>query len=157
MASENSNLVTLDAPPVIVNGRVLTPLRFICEAFGYQVNWCQATQTASILKTSLLTMSDQNLNEILANASVPVLVDFWKSGCEPCQEIVAVINSLSAEDSGRLIIGKLKVDNNQQVTNTYNIIGFPTMILFENGKEILRIVGFKTKDELMSQIDKVLN
>ena len=93
--------------------------------------------------------------EVLGNNNV-VLIDLWAEWCGPCKMMTPVIDELHKEYEGRAVIGKLNVDDNQEVPTTYNVRGIPTFLLFKNGELKDKIVGAQTKTFLKEKIDSLL-
>ncbi len=91
--------------------------------------------------------------DVLKSAS-PVLVDFWASWCAPCRMIAPVIESLADKYAGKVAVGKLNVDENQNVSHNYGIRGIPTLLLFKGGKVVEQIVGVRSKEDLIKILDK---
>jgi thioredoxin 1 len=86
------------------------------------------------------------------NAETPVLVDFWAEWCGPCRMVAPVLEQIAAEQTGKLRIVKLNVDENQQTPMQFGVTGIPTMILFKEGKMVERIVGFLPKPQLLNKL-----
>ena len=83
----------------------------------------------------------------------PVLVDFWAEWCGPCRMVAPVLEQIAAEQTGKLKIVKLNVDENQQTPMQFGVTGIPTMILFKDGQMVERIVGFMPKPQLLKRIE----
>jgi len=83
-----------------------------------------------------------------------VLVDFWADWCMPCKMMAPILNEVAVATEGTATIYKLNVDEQQQVAAQYGIRSIPTMILFKDGKEIERIIGVKSKEAVISSINK---
>jgi thioredoxin 1 len=86
-----------------------------------------------------------------------VLVDFWAAWCMPCKMMVPVLNDLADETNGKVTIAKVNVDEQKATAAKFGIRSIPTMILFQNGREAKRIVGVKTKDYLLKELDRRIN
>jgi thioredoxin 1 len=88
------------------------------------------------------TFTDQNFDEQVIKSDKPVMVDFWATWCGPCQMAGPVVDALADDYNGKIKIGKLDVDANQGVAGKYGVMSIPTVILFKDGKEVARKVGF---------------
>lgn len=98
--------------------------------------------------------TDQNFEEDVLKSSVPVLIDFWAAWCVPCKMIAPTLEELGEEFSGKLKIGKLNVDENRTVANTYGIRGIPSLLLFKDGEVKEQMVGVHSKQEISNMISK---
>lgn len=101
----------------------------------------------------IIKLTDKNFDHQTKNRVV--LVDFWADWCMPCRMMAPVLNDLAGDLNGNAYVGKVDVEQNRELAQKHNIRNIPTMVLFKNGKEVNRFVGVKTKDFLMSQIQKV--
>jgi len=88
------------------------------------------------------TFTDQNFDEAVLKSDKPVMVDFWATWCGPCVMAGPVVDQLATDYAGKITIGKLDVDENQETAGKYGVVSIPTVILFKDGKEIGRKVGF---------------
>ena len=95
--------------------------------------------------------TDQNFSE-LVGSSTPTLVDFWAEWCGPCKMMNGPLEELAGEHSGKLTVAKLNVDENQQTAMTFEVMGIPTMIIFQDGEEKKRMVGAKSKAQLAQDL-----
>lgn len=92
-----------------------------------------------------------NKNFKLALKKEVLLVDFWAPWCGPCKMVAPTLNEI-AETEEDIIIGKVNVDNNQDLAKKYKVRNIPTMVIFKNGVEVGRIVGVKTKKAILTQV-----
>lgn len=89
-----------------------------------------------------VTFTDQNFADEVIKSDKPVMVDFWATWCGPCQMAGPVVDALADDYKGKIKIGKLDVDSNQGVAGQFGVMSIPTVILFKDGKEVARKVGF---------------
>ena len=99
----------------------------------------------------IITLTDKNFNQQIRNKRV--LVDFWAEWCGPCKMMAPILNELAEELPEGQAVGKLNVEEYQSMAQKFQVRGIPTMILFENGREINRFVGVKTKDFLKKNMN----
>ncbi len=98
----------------------------------------------------ILVLTDQNFDQSIQNKTV--LVDFWAEWCMPCKVMAPILNDLSGELPDGKYIGKIDIEKYPKMSQKYGIRGIPTLVLFENGKEIDRFVGVKQKAFLKSKM-----
>jgi thioredoxin 1 len=99
-------------------------------------------------------VSDNDFTAKVLQSSNPVLVDFWAPWCGPCKMAAPVLEELSKEYEGKITVMKVNVDDNQQTAQQFGVMSIPTTILFKNGKEVDRHIGFAGKgpfEELMKK------
>jgi len=92
--------------------------------------------------------TDQNFEEEVLNSQKPVLVDFWAPWCGPCQMMGPIIEELAEELEGKVVVGKLNVDENPQMAQKYGIMSIPTLLVFKNGQVVEQFVGVQPKEVL---------
>ncbi len=97
----------------------------------------------------IVTLSNKNFK--LALKKEVLLVDFWASWCGPCKMVAPVLNEI-AETETDITIGKVNVDNNQDLAKKYKVRNIPTMLIFKNGVEVGRIVGVKSKKAILNEV-----
>lgn len=85
--------------------------------------------------------------EVLQGAE-PTLVDFWAEWCAPCKTIGPAVEAIAEECDGKLRVAKMDVDANPETPRSLGIMGIPTLILFKNGAEVTRIIGYRPKEAL---------
>jgi thioredoxin 1 len=97
-------------------------------------------------------VSDASFDQEVLQSDQPVLVDFWAEWCGPCRMIAPVLEKLADEYSGSLKIAKLDVDANQRTMMQYGVQSIPSLILFKDGKEVERLIGYMPKERLVQRI-----
>jgi thioredoxin 1 len=107
--------------------------------------------------TNVAQFTDGNFDSEVVKSGTPVLVDFWAEWCGPCRLMGPILDELAPAYAGKLKIGKLNVDENQDTPSNFGIMNIPTMILFKGGKETDRIIGALSKADLQKKIDKALS
>jgi thioredoxin 1 len=103
-----------------------------------------------------LEFTDTNFQETALTGGTVAVVDFWAEWCGPCRMIAPFIEEISREYEGKVVVGKLNVDHNQEVSMKYNIRSIPTILFFKNGELVDRQVGVTSKAVLVSKIDALL-
>lgn len=102
-------------------------------------------------------ITDASFEQDVLQSDKLTVVDFWAEWCGPCKMMNPVLDELSQEYEGKVVISKMNVDDNSEVPTNFNIRGIPTFILFKGGEEVGRIVGAQTKSVMKGQIDKFLS
>ena len=102
-----------------------------------------------------ITLTDENFKSVISSNRL-VLVDFWAPWCAPCRIIAPIIEELASQYSGRVVFGKLNVDENTRTAMDFMVAAIPTLILFKNGVEVERLVGAMPKQAIESVLQKHL-
>ncbi|MBO5816829.1 MAG: thioredoxin [Paludibacteraceae bacterium] len=100
-------------------------------------------------------ITDANIESLLAEGK-PVVVDFWAPWCGPCKMMLPIIEELATEYEGKVIVGKLNVDENDDTVGTYGIMNIPTILYFKNGELVNRTVGALNKTKLQELFEELL-
>jgi thioredoxin 1 len=90
--------------------------------------------------------------DTIIQSEKPVLIDFFATWCGPCKMLGPILKEVKDSLGDRVSIIKIDVDKNQQISNQYQVRGVPTMILFQNGKQLWRQSGVLTKEEIIKTI-----
>ena len=99
------------------------------------------------------TITDGNFDQTIQGEK-PVLVDFWAEWCGPCRRLAPTVEELAGDYDGKVVVGKLNVDENPNTAFKFSIRGIPTLLLFKGGQVVEQVVGLQDKDELEKVIDK---
>ena len=102
-----------------------------------------------------LQITDAGFKELL-EGNKPLVVDFWAEWCGPCKMISPVVDELASEYEGKVVIGKVNVDENEELPAKYGIRNIPTLLFFKNGELVDKHVGAATKAILEEKIKKLL-
>lgn len=102
-----------------------------------------------------LQITDANFEELL-NADKPLVVDFWAEWCGPCRMVAPIIDELSNDYEGKVTIGKMDVDNNDEVVGRFGIRNIPTVLFFKGGKMVDKVVGAVPKTTFVEKIEALL-
>lgn len=102
------------------------------------------------------TVTDNEFQDRVLDAESPVVVDFWAPWCGPCRMVSPIVEELSNEYAGQVRFAKMNTDDNEATATQYGIWSIPTLIIFKDGKEVNRLVGFAPKEQLKRQIDRSL-
>ena len=101
-----------------------------------------------------VNFTDASFDKDVLNADVPVLVDFWAEWCGPCRMMAPTADQVASDYAGKVKVGKLDVDTNQQTASRYGIRGIPTLLLFKGGQIVEQKVGAIGKPEFQKMLDK---
>lgn len=102
-----------------------------------------------------MLLTDATFDKEVLASKLPVMVDFWASWCIPSQMMKPTIDRLTEEYAGRVKIGKINVDQNPKTREQFTINGCPTVIMFRDGQEVIRIVGAQSDGQLRKLLDSI--
>src|SRR3954447_8458440 len=104
---------------------------------------------------NIIILTKDNFEQEVLKSATPILVDFWAEWCGPCKMIAPILDELADEYSGRVNIGKVNIDDHQNLATEYGVRAIPTLLLFQNGQVAEQIVGLRSKRDLKASFDEV--
>ena len=100
---------------------------------------------------NVLKITNSNFNEEVLSSDKTTIVDFYADWCGPCKMMSPIIDKI-AEENENILVGKLNVDEAQDIAGQYNVMSIPTIIIFKDGKEYKRFVGVTSKDNIINAL-----
>ena len=101
----------------------------------------------------VVTLTADNFDTEVLQSATPVLVDFWAEWCGPCKMIGPMVDQLADENDGKATIGKVIIDEHQQLAVQYNVQSIPTLLVFKGGEVVEQAVGARSKADLQGMLD----
>ncbi|MEK6300748.1 MAG: thioredoxin [Acidobacteriota bacterium] len=114
---------------------------------------CKQPLSVSAASAHPITLTDANFAEVVERAPMPVLVDMWAEWCGPCRMIAPTIEQLATELAGRVIVGKMNIDDNPATPSRFGVRSIPTLLVFKDGREVDRLVGLMPKQEILQRLE----
>ena len=105
---------------------------------------------------NLIEFTDDNFDTEVLKSDLPVLVDFWAEWCGPCKMIAPIVEEIAGDYAGKVKVGKVNVDFNNQVAMQYGIRGIPALLVFKGGTVANQIVGAVPKNNITQILDEVI-
>lgn len=106
--------------------------------------------------SSATDVTDANFEEIVINSGETIMVDFWAEWCGPCRQVGPILDQIAAENSDKIKIVKLNVDDNPQMAMKYQITSIPAMKVFKGGEVVKTVIGAKPKPALEADLAEFL-
>ena len=105
---------------------------------------------------NIVKLNKANFEQEVLKSPLPVVVDFWAEWCGPCKQVAPVLDELATEYDNRVRIGKVNIDEDQELASDYGVRAIPTFLLFKGGEVAGQIVGMVSKRDLKAQFDKLI-
>lgn len=100
----------------------------------------------------VINITKDNFEAEVQNSDLPVLTDFWASWCGPCRMISPIVEEIAEEQTGKIKVGKINVDEEQELASQFNVMSIPTLIFFKNGNVEQTLVGARPKEDLLAAL-----
>jgi len=104
----------------------------------------------------VIIVNEDNFQSEVVESSVPVLVDFWAPWCGYCTKLAPVLDELAIAMTETMKVAKINVDENRAIAQRYNVMSLPTMLLFENGRQVEKLTGFMPKTTIINKLTPLL-
>ena len=102
---------------------------------------------------SVLKITSSNFEEEVMRSETPVLLDFWASWCGPCKMVSPIVDEVANEVQNNAKVGKVNVDEEETLAQSFEITSIPTLIVIKNGKEVNRAVGVRNREEILQLLN----
>ena len=100
-----------------------------------------------------VTITKENFEQVVLKSDKPVLVDFWATWCGPCKMLSPIIEEVRKETDGKAVVGKINVDEQQELAMQFGVMSIPTLLVFKNGEIVKKQIGFIPKQAVLGLLD----
>lgn len=107
-------------------------------------------------ENNVIELTDSVFESEVLSSDIPVLVDFWAPWCGPCKAIAPAISRIAEDFTGKVKVGKVNVDENQETSIKFGIRSIPTLLIFKDGRIVQQIIGAVSQDEIEQAVNKSL-
>ena len=101
---------------------------------------------------SVITVNNENFEKEILDSRMPVLLDFWATWCGPCKMVSPIVDEVANEVEGKAKVGKVNVDEEQELASAFQIMSIPTLVVIQNGKLVKQAVGVRSKAEILDML-----
>ncbi len=100
----------------------------------------------------IITLTSKNFEQEVMQSNKPVLIDFWAGWCGPCRMLSPIVDEVAKEVGGKIKVGKVNIDEQQEIAKGFEVMSIPTLVLIENGKVKSTLVGVRSKSEILEMV-----
>lgn len=100
----------------------------------------------------IITLTSKNFEQEVMQSNKPVLIDFWAGWCGPCRMLSPIVDEVAKEVGGKIKVGKVNIDEQQEIAKGFEVMSIPTLVLIENGKVKNTLVGVRSKNEILEMV-----
>ncbi len=104
------------------------------------------------MSDTILNVTDSSFEADVAGSKLPVVLDFWAPWCGPCRAMEPVLEEMAKEYAGKIVVGKVNVDESPETAMKHDILSIPTMLVFKDGEIVKTLVGSRPKKALVSEL-----
>jgi thioredoxin 1 len=108
------------------------------------------------MASGIVTLTSSTFDETISGSDTAVVVDFWAEWCGPCKMIAPILSEIATEQTGKLTVAKLNVDEHPDLAMRYGVQSIPTLLVFDKGNLAKRVVGARGKGQLMQELEEFI-
>ena len=106
---------------------------------------------------TIVEVTDGNFDQMVLKSEQPVMIDFWAAWCGPCKALAAIVDEVATAYNGKVIVGKMDVDNSPVTPQRYGVSGIPTLLIFKDGQVKDQIVGYVSRETIEKALNKLVS
>ena len=106
---------------------------------------------------TIVEVTDGNFDQTVLKSEQPVMIDFWAAWCGPCKALAPIVDEVATAYNGKVIVGKMDVDNSPVTPQRYGVRGIPTLLIFKDGQVKDQIVGYVSRETIEKALNKLVS